>query len=381
MSGKSRRPAITLAELVAVMGALGVLAAILTPALGDVRRRGKDTVCLQNLARIAQASTVYAAEDPEGQAVPVHPMYGYGPPDGVPSWAIRATLTHCFGGKSGRGPHAGSSMFWGTGFGRGPDSRPLNPVLYKGGFPAYSGPPIGTYSEPDIFDRWQADTTLDLAVYRCPSDTGYAGLGSADLQASGYSAFDFYGNSYNASDRWVGYGPGTLLSSGAPLLHRLSDVAHAAETLWYIENCGKFAHWATPQPANSDDDGYAAIIRGWHGQDFRFNVGFVDGHAGSTRIRGRENPIIGRFPGYQDPLEGYMLWHYVIARGPGWQVDTLPVPPVETDLMWGKSGTDQAADDCGDCPPRLIPEADLVATAPGRQAPEPAGATGSDVEG
>ncbi len=380
MPWTSRRTALTLLELAAVVAALAVLAAMLTPALGDVRRRGKDTVCLQNLARIAQASTVYAGQDLDGQAVPVHFMYTFGPAWGHPSSSTRATLSICYGGKSGKGEH-GNRLFWGTAFGRGPTSRPLNAILYKRDFPDYMAEPYGSYPYADILQRWYADETLDLAVYRCPSDSVYSGLGPHGLELSGSSAFDHYGNSYNASDMWVGIGPDYPLSSNTPLLHRLYELANPAETIWYTENCARHAKHVAPFPDDCSLGEQYATIRGWHGEDFRFNVSFVDGHADYIRIRGFDNPILGHYPGYTDPWSGFVHWKCVTMRGPGWQIDTLPVAPVETDLIWEKSGADQAAEDCGDCPARMIPEADLVAAAPGRHAPEPAGATGSDVEG
>ena len=133
---KPKRTGITLIELTAVVVGLVVLAAVLTPALADVGRRSKGTVCIQNLARIAQASIIYASQDPDEQAVPVHPIagYGYGYPD-LP------VLQLSYGGKAGRGNWNMSKLFWGTAFGRGPASRPMNAVMYKGGFPDYSGPP------------------------------------------------------------------------------------------------------------------------------------------------------------------------------------------------------------------------------------------------
>ena len=329
------RRGLTLIELTAMVAALAVLAAVLTPALADVRRRGKDTVCLQNLARIARASIVYASQDPDEQAVPVHPAAGY---EGYSSSTIIPVLRICYGGKSGRGRWNGMPFFWGTGFGRGPASRPMNVVMYKGGFPDYSGPPYGNYMGSDAQDRWHADETLDLSVYRCPSDSGYTGYHYLDWKVSGLSSYDFFGNSYHANTMWIGCGPGSYLSSNAPFMHRLSDVVSPRSTLYYQEHCSTYAQQVAPAPSNCYYDPPTAIVNGWHGQAFRFNAAFVDAHVDQVRIRGFENPRIGRYPGYADPDAGYMHWRCVIMRGPGWQMDTLPLPPVETGMIWRSAG-------------------------------------------
>ena len=44
--------------------------------------------------------------------------------------------------------------------------------------------------------------------------------------------------------------------------------------------------------------------------------------------------MLAEYPWEKDPIQGYMMWQNVIARGDGWQLDTLPSPPVETRLIW-----------------------------------------------
>ena len=343
---KAKRQGITLIELTAVVVGLVVLAAVLTPALADVGRRSKGTVCIQNLARIAQASIIYASQDPEQQAVPVHPIAGYG--GYGTTGTVIPVLRICYGGKSGRGRWGGNSFFWGTGYGRGPASRPMNTVMYKGGLPDYSGPPYGDYPGPDYLARWMADRTLDLSVYRCPSDTGYTGYHYFDWKRSGLSSYDFFGTSYHANTMWIGYGPGSHLSSNSPFMHRLSDVVSPRTTLYYQEHCSLYAQQVAPPPSNCDYDPPTVVVNGWHGQAFRFNAAFVDAHVDQVRIRGFENPRIGRYPGYADPDAGYIHWRCVIMRGSGWQLDTLPLAPVETALVW--RGSRAAADDTGGSP-------------------------------
>ncbi len=357
------RRAATLAELVGVVTAVAALMALLAPALGEVRRHGKDTRCLQNLAGIAQASVLYASTDPGEQAVPLHPIAGYAGPHHVPSHTVQNVLALCYGGKSGRGPYHSNTRWWGTAFGRGPADRPLNSVLYKRGLPNYSAEPYGSYAGSDILDRWRADETLDLSIYRCPSDSGHAG-GPAlhDFKYSRLRAYDHYGTSYHASTMWVGYGPGAPLWSNTPLWHRLTDIADPSETLYYQEICSRYAHWCIPQPANSDDQGYEGVVKGWHGKAWAFNVAFVDGSSDQVRMRGRQNPFLAHYPWATDPIGGYLMWQKVIARGAGWQVDTLPVPPVPTEMIWGDIGAVAPADVDVTGPLRVLPQDTLPDT-------------------
>ncbi len=355
----SRRPGITLVELAATVAAVAVLAAVLTPALADVRHRGKDTVCLQNLARIAQASTIYAVEDPGGQAVPMHAIMGYGPAWSIPDYIILGRLRHCYGGKAGRGKE-GVMRDWSTVMGVGPAKRPLNAVIYKPGLPDYSAAPYGSYHGADVRKRWTADESLDLRVYRCPADTGYAGYGSAGLQASGLSSYDHFGTSYVPATMWIGYGPGTSLSSNGVMLHRLADVPSPADTLWYYEECARFATFVPPTPVCCAD-GIDALILGWHGKYFQFSVAFADGHADSVRIRGHTNPELGHYPVYPDcHSTGYDCFSCVIYRGPGWQLDTLPLTPVLTELIWWRTADEVSSDDCPTCLRPVEPELDDV---------------------
>ena len=57
-----RAAAFTLIELLTVIAVIGVLAAILIPAVGKVRERAHQTQCVSNLRQLAVAATMYASD-------------------------------------------------------------------------------------------------------------------------------------------------------------------------------------------------------------------------------------------------------------------------------------------------------------------------------
>jgi hypothetical protein len=66
-------------------------------------------------------------------------------------------------------------------------------------------------------------------------------------------------------------------------------------------------------------------VTGWHGRDWIFNASFADAHAGTIRMKGFDNPHLEEYPLF----DSFDAWKCVIIRGKGWQLDTLPAPPVE----------------------------------------------------
>ncbi|MHC4065120.1 MAG: hypothetical protein ACYSUI_11575 [Planctomycetota bacterium] len=323
------RHGITLMELVATSAAVALAAALLAPAVADVSRRGKDTICLQNLARIAQASIVYAAADEHEQAVPVHPQVNN---QGTPPSLRRATAAYAWGGKSGRGQEGSDLFFWGTGRAKGPATRPLNEILYGDVFPDYSLNP-----GPDLIN-WIRDSELDLSVYRCPSDNGYTGIHYTAWADSKLTSYDHYGTSYAASALWIyipganncpGGGGGSCCASDSPYGHRLSEIVDPAQTLYYLENCARYA-FLNGTVDTSCDTASQDVVEGWHGQPWLFNAAFVDGHAAPIHLRGYRNPHLGHYPERE-----YNYWHCVIIRGDDWQLDTLPLEPVLTNIECG----------------------------------------------
>jgi prepilin-type N-terminal cleavage/methylation domain-containing protein/prepilin-type processing-associated H-X9-DG protein len=61
--GLPRRRALTLVELLVVIGLVSVLMAILMPALAQARRQARRTVCLSNLRQLASLFQIYTSEN------------------------------------------------------------------------------------------------------------------------------------------------------------------------------------------------------------------------------------------------------------------------------------------------------------------------------
>lgn len=136
------KDAFTLIELLVVIAIIGILAAILTPALSHAREGARRTQCANNLRQHGMAWYLYLDDH-----------NGCFPKTGPPTNGAQCT-TWTFGGKVGGDLPIPAS------------SRPINRYL-------------------DIFD----DTSSNLSLFHCPDDV---------LPVLGFSntLFDMYGTSY-----------------------------------------------------------------------------------------------------------------------------------------------------------------------------------------
>jgi len=345
---RADRRAFTLVELLVVVSIIALLIAILLPSLRKAREHAKVAKCLATMTGIGKASWTYATEDPGENVIPV--------PDYMVLEAASGTIE--WGGKAGSGQpttegNPTTSVF-GTGAYRGPAHRPLNPYLYKGGFRDYR-PIQGTADPGPDNENWFDDTQLNLPLYCCPSDNGYAGGGflytarsRADrneraFMEEGHSAYDHYGTSYVANVFWISMSSGTEpIYSQSVYLTPLSRVPAPAASVAYLETPARYAHmWGSWADSGCEELGYEdrfegnfQTIPGWHRQPFCFNVAFADGHAGMVEMKGcyRPAPNLGlaNYPADSRVTNPYECHRCVTMRGPGWQLDTLPATSVLT---------------------------------------------------
>jgi len=322
-----------------VIAILALLVSVLLPTLATARSRSKEASCLARIRTIATGAHTYAADDPTENLIPVHPRLfeqDFSNPTFIGAYE--------WGGKSGigdpgftdgpaSGEYAWISSKYGTQAGFGPNTRPMNDVLYPGSFRDNRRP---------RFDRDGAhtDTQLPLDVYHCPADNGPPrGAHAKEWVAhSERSSFDHFGNSYAANLHWVG-GPGQILYSYSPFLLPNSRIPNSTRSLLFEENIGRWA-WICKRGGPSPwtervaiDPGPTKIVLGWHGRDWTFNRAFVDGHAGAQRIiiEGTEDENGYSYHhrnevDFESTIDGMrdVGSSLFSIRGDGWQKDVFP---------------------------------------------------------
>ncbi len=354
--------AFTLIELLVVIAIIALLIAILLPSLEAARRQAKQNTCLSHIKNIGTSSRVYEADDPNGWGIPAHPAQ-FTQPSSEPTFVG----AYEWGGKSGigwpdyiqgaGGATTGLGSKYGTRAGFGPATRPMNDILYKGGFKDNNAP----YNRAGA----TADTQLDLDLFRCPGDDGPPRAAHCPdwVANSERSSYDHFGNSYAANVFMTSTSGGGTMRSNSPYLRPITRVPTPARTLYYEENIGRWA-WSCKKELSPDcdfigqgvDPGPTKTVRGWHGKDWTYNRVFVDAHAEYQRvyIEGTEDRE-GYANHYRnEQLESYPKWpgcgqgadqdgdfdgyRCIIVRGPGWQKDTMPAELICTGLQHSGAG-------------------------------------------
>jgi hypothetical protein len=182
-----RTNAFTLIELLVVIAVIALIVGILLPALGKARLEGRRTVSLANIRSIAQAGSIYQA-DQKGQ-LPIVPT-------GVPVPAPNIPGFVTFGGW-GKYPGTFWSQYGGI-FDIPPGRRPLNSYLTSQPLPTDTG-------NPNSRANWQ------MPVFKDPSDKiGHQQhwdafdptFGNIAVNDDHTSCYDDVGTSYLCQIKW-----------------------------------------------------------------------------------------------------------------------------------------------------------------------------------
>ncbi|NOX58851.1 MAG: prepilin-type N-terminal cleavage/methylation domain-containing protein [Planctomycetes bacterium] len=313
----------TLVELLVVVSIIALLISILLPSLQKARDSAKRIKCSANVRGIAQAGLTYAADDRQEFAIPVN--------EGDVLFNETYRSSYSYGGKSGTG-HTGivSTSFFSGARGQGSAHRPLNPIMY----------PKATFRNPANTNfgtaNWDFDAAEDLPIYSCPGDRGFPGMhmqGWRDQRST--TSYDYFGTAYNANVYMVGApGLGTTVFSNSPYRRSVSRIPNAGNTILYMENAARYAAYATNPELDQDPAAgcfwpytYGDFTaKGFHKQDFRFNVSFCDGSARWIKIKGHGMVYYG--PGTVENSS-----RCVLQRGPDWQIDCMPGSLLETNKI------------------------------------------------
>jgi prepilin-type N-terminal cleavage/methylation domain-containing protein/prepilin-type processing-associated H-X9-DG protein len=251
----AQRRAFTLVEMLVVVAIIGLLLAMVFPAMKRVKESAGETTCASNLKQLGAATFAYLAvyKDHLPQMVALNPFSG--------QQEVIGTL---FGGKRGQLAMFGVDQF-------GADARPLNKFLGSGAVLVDTDPSDG-------IDE-------DLPVFRCPMDRGQPA--QPPFLPEVESMYDFVGSSYTLNDHALtSEDCATLVPkrSGSKPGGKMPSVEDPTKT-WMIGDLPIY---------NFQEGGDRG--QKWHMGQHRCNLCFVDGHvdAGVKIVEG----IVDTTPDY-----------------------------------------------------------------------------------
>ncbi len=253
MSGDRLR-AFTLIELLVVMAIMSLLISILLPALSGARNEGTKAKCLANLSNLCKVGAAYAVDNTDNGAMLA-----------MPTWWKTGGFTdtsgfYDYGGGNGMEDGQGAFGYQALSQ-RDCRNRPLNQY---------------------VFGVAGVSANSDFSMFQCPTDFGWvdAPYYATDSWRPEWKTRPFWrstGTSYRANAARAVLG--STYSTISPYAQPVTKIPAPSETVLYSESIHWLGIWNSTSFADRNGSS-PATIPGWHGKMGRFNIGFVDGHAG-----------------------------------------------------------------------------------------------------
>lgn len=295
-----RGRAFTLIELLVVVAVIGLLLAILLPALERAREQGRIAVCLANLKAIGLSQCQYVVED-RSQNLPWAVPFAYRVSD-FPQYTGAGIATSFIWGGGMPDRTAQQSQAAGVGNLSSADVWRLPPRFR----------PMNRYVFPGVsFDSGDRDDTVGPnsarvlipmtlpGVFRCPSDRSAAvpllgGANPHQEEDTPFRCWEFWGSSYPMNWCWSLYykeaqepapynlpanalGLNNVPGIGAKMLQRVGG-GWESRFVTFFE--GQFSYAAENAfPPNVPNPQETPRYIGWHKQANQHAAAYKDGHA------------------------------------------------------------------------------------------------------
>jgi prepilin-type N-terminal cleavage/methylation domain-containing protein len=311
MSRVSGKTAFTLIELLVVVAIIGLLIALLLPALQSAKEEANRAKCLSHMRGIANASNTYATEDEFDLVIPIQQQiqYRYNA-EGWSSalWVVRTMMPYGYGGRTPQYEWGGNlNPRWAA------DTRPLNLHMYESKLCGEEAKTTELFHCPSDVGYPEMPTELDL-IHDCP----------ANVRA--IPCYDLTGNSYRTNPAGVFW-----LQAHAKAHFTVGAQGHAVETL---PDPGKLMLYCEPMFFNMtfavEEMAYDPTLSplvGWHKRVMEDNVVYVDGSARATKAVGLclwGDSTLEDMHFSPDPSDA-LRW---LRRGETWRTDSYPTPGV-----------------------------------------------------